>query len=197
MSKYWRSEVLQDGLVADPGLINRELQRAAEVWNGDIDALDLASGTVAANELVAASCNDYEIHPNPFGSGAITFQRDEVISRDWFFPSTAQISWTAASDCVIAGAFEYTMRVYGQPVSTITYGWSVGVFNDGVLVGRTDRIMTQFDAGGLPFHGVVAKGPHTLKIGIRCLAYDTSSAANPDDVCTLYSGMAWWRVAKR
>lgn len=197
MTRYLRAEIQETGIVADPQAIDRELQRAAEAFNGDIDGLQIEENIVVGDKIVASACNLYFIENSPFGVGTFTLQRKDITSRDWTYPTDGVIEWTADEDGVVAGEFEFTIRYYGQAISSENFGWSVGIFIDGVLAGRTDKIQVQFYCGGLPFHQVVTKGAHTLRLGILAYSYSASAAADPEDVVTVYSSQIFWRLAKR
>lgn len=195
--QYIRSNILETGIVADPNVIDMELQRAASVLNGSIEGLQIDENTVGATKLQAESCNKFYIENSPFGVGTITFDKTQIVSRDWTFPEDLVINWNAPEDGVVVGSFEHTIRYYGQSVSDQNFGWSIGIFIDGALAGRTEKCLTQFMCGGLPFHAVVTKGDHEIRLGILTYAYSASDATDPDDVISVYSSQLWWQLRIR
>jgi hypothetical protein len=184
-------------MVADPTAINRETRRAAEMYNGTIDALQIKDAIVNTAKVQDTCFNRYEIHTAPFGSGTITLDRTQIVNREWVYPSGGTISWTAEEDGVLSGALEFTVRCFLQNVSDEVYGWSIGVFQDGILIGRTDQVKGQFWGGSLPLHGIVTKGIHNISIGVRAYGYSASLAADPNNVISIYSTQLWFRLAKR
>lgn len=194
--KYFPYEILQAGITADADVLQRELTRASERLNGDIGPLELGDGTATANTLADNACNDIHIDANPFGSGTFTLQIKDIVGRDWVYPPGTQTTFTS-DEGVIVGSLDISPRNFGQTVSDITYGYSIGVFLDGSLIGAIDRNTIQGCGVSIPFSRPIVKGNHRLSIGVKTYAYTASTAGNPDDVLVLYNSMLAWRIAKR
>jgi len=199
VSRYIPCEMYETGEVVDPTMINRSLQRAGEAYNGTIDCLQIKEAIVNSAKLADQSCNQYHNHTSPFGGGGgvLTLERGDLTSRNWTFPAAAQLTWTADEDGVIVGELNFAVRCFLQNVTDKAFGWSVGVFQDGTLLGRIDKVIPQYWSGGLPFHGVVTKGSHTIQLGVKAYAYSASLASDPNDAITIFSSQLWWRHAKR
>ena len=195
MSKILPHTIYQSGNTADPYQLQRELTRAAEVVNGDISCLELGDGIATAATMADNCCNDYYINSDPF-RGTLTLQVGDVTGRDWNYPAGGMIDF-ASDEGMIIGYATFDTRNFGQTVTDVTYGWSIGIFVDGHLAGAIDRQTVQGYGVSIPFALALTKGSHRLSIGIKTYAYTASSATNPDDVISLYTPFISWRIAKR
>ena len=194
--KVFPRNIFQAGMTADPATLQRELTRAAEVLGGNIGPLELADGVGTATTLADNCCNDIYINATPWGSGTLTLQIDDITGRDWSFPPDAQVTFSSDEGMII-GSLDVTPRNYGQTVSDVTYGYSIGVFLDGSFIGGVDRQTIQGCGVSIPFCRPLVRGEHRLSLGVKTYAYTASAAGNPDDVLTMYNSLLAWRIAKR
>lgn len=196
--RYIRSELLQEFAIVDPGAINLDTLRAAEVMNGTIDCLQVKDGIVNTAKIQDEALNKFFSVSNPF-STPVTLQRKDISSRYWTeIPGgSTDLEWTAPEDGVCMGALEYNVRVYTQTVTDPTFGWALAVYMDGALIGRTDMMAVQFMSGSLPFHTIATKGTHVFTVAINVLAYAASAAVDPEDVVVIREAGLWWRQAMR